>query len=301
VVEHFTNTFCSVCASRNPGFYGNLSAFPDVLHISIYPSAPYPACPFNQMNKSEQDARTNYYGILGATPRLVINGKPISANTQYTDPAIFPTGQTSDFAMQVRVSRSGASSGEATITIKKVAAGSADNLLLYAVLAEDTVHFNANNGETVHYNKFNKSLTGVSPIAVNSPAGVGDSVINTFSFTVGSGWGNSRVTAILQDESGNGLQAARSNVLPQASSVMPDACINPLCMYPVPAKDELRFTALAPGYHHYSISNAMGQVVQQGILYDISKPISLLSMQSGLYIITIEDDAQLRRGTFVKQ
>src|SRR5580765_1346486 len=121
VVEHFTNTFCSVCASRNPGFYSNLAAFPDVLHISIYPSAPYPACPFNQMNKAEQDARANYYGVLGATPRLVINGTPISANTQYTDPAIFGAGQTSDFAMYVRLRRSDATSGEAIITIKRVA------------------------------------------------------------------------------------------------------------------------------------------------------------------------------------
>ena len=25
IVEHFTNTLCSVCASRNPGFYSNLN------------------------------------------------------------------------------------------------------------------------------------------------------------------------------------------------------------------------------------------------------------------------------------
>jgi hypothetical protein len=41
IVEHFTNTKCSICASRNPGFHTNLSANPTVQSISIHPSSPY--------------------------------------------------------------------------------------------------------------------------------------------------------------------------------------------------------------------------------------------------------------------
>jgi hypothetical protein len=132
VVEHFTNTYCSVCASRNPGFYGNLAAFPQVLHIAYYPSSPYAACPFNQMNRPENDARTRFYGIYGSTPRLVINGSEVPSGTPYTDPAIFTSGlgQTSDFSLRIVIRRSSASAGEANIIIKKVAPNALDSLTL---------------------------------------------------------------------------------------------------------------------------------------------------------------------------
>ena len=40
IVEHFTNTKCSVCGSRNPGFLTNKNRFPSLSYISIHPSAP---------------------------------------------------------------------------------------------------------------------------------------------------------------------------------------------------------------------------------------------------------------------
>jgi hypothetical protein len=273
-----------------------------VLHIAYYPSAPYAACPFNQMNKAEQDERTKFYGVYGATPRLVINGAPIPANTPYTDPAIFESGpgHTSDFAVNVLIRRTAAATGEAAITIKKVAANSLSKLLLYAVIAEDTVRFNANNGETIHYDKFNKSLTGIAPLVISSPLAAGDSVIRTFTFDIAAAWGPSRVTVILQDEEKKALQAARSAVLSPSTSIMPVSCAV-LCIYPVPTKDELRFTDLAPGHHHYVISNSLGQVVQRGTVYDIAYPITLHSLQSGFYVISIDEGAQKRHGRFVKQ
>tara|TARA_B110000285_G_C15096412_1_gene602244 strand:+ start:1583 stop:1825 length:243 start_codon:yes stop_codon:yes gene_type:complete len=72
LVEHFTYTRCSVCASRNTGFITNLNAQSDVVHISYHPSSPYSNCQFNQYNLQENDDRTKYYGVFGSTPRLVI-------------------------------------------------------------------------------------------------------------------------------------------------------------------------------------------------------------------------------------
>ena len=83
VVEHFTNTNCSVCASRNPGFYTNLNMQTGVLNLAVHPSSPYPNCLLYQQNATANDARTNYYGIYGSTPRLVINGNVISSAANY--------------------------------------------------------------------------------------------------------------------------------------------------------------------------------------------------------------------------
>jgi hypothetical protein len=50
IVEHFTNTKCSICASRNPGFHTNLNANPAIQSISIHPSSPYSTCFLSQQN-----------------------------------------------------------------------------------------------------------------------------------------------------------------------------------------------------------------------------------------------------------
>ena len=178
VVEHFTNTYCSICASRNPGFYSNLANFPQVLHLAYYPSAPYPACPFNQLNKAENDARTNYYGIYGATPRLVVNGTVLPGNANYSSPDILQgtSNATSDYSLRITTRRIDATQAEAILHIRKVGTNSLQQLQLFAVLTEDTVHFNANNGESEHYDLFHKSLTGLNPLAITSLQAVNHTV-----------------------------------------------------------------------------------------------------------------------------
>jgi hypothetical protein len=302
VVEHFTNTYCSICAGRNPGFFENLSGFPDVLHLAYYPSAPYPACPFNQMNKAENDARTNYYGIYGATPRLVVNGSVLSGNTDYEDPVIFQgMSSQSDYALSVSTRRKDNASAEATIKIKKVAGLAANGLQLYAVVSEDTVSYSAHNGETTHYDVFHKSLTGNEPQSISSISAVGDSLVLSFSFLIGSGWGRTSVTALLQDSTKTVLQAARSAPLYATTGVPPVLCTGvPLCMHPVPARNELFFASLPSGYHNYSIVNSYGQRVKTGVVYDVAQPINLTELPAGYYIITLGEGVQMMRGSFVK-
>ena len=91
IVEHFTNTVCSVCASKNPGFYTNLKNQQGVIHLAVHPSSPYTSCILSKHNVSENDARTNYYGVYGATPRLAIQGVVIASNANYSSAAIFTT------------------------------------------------------------------------------------------------------------------------------------------------------------------------------------------------------------------
>ncbi len=64
VVEHFTNTRCGICASRNPAFKENVANHPKVLSITIHPSRPYSSCELHKHNPGDNDSRTNYYDIL---------------------------------------------------------------------------------------------------------------------------------------------------------------------------------------------------------------------------------------------
>lgn len=89
IVEHFTNSRCGVCASKNPSLFTNLTSHPDILHISYHPSSPYSSCVFSQSNPAENDSRTNFYGIFGGTPRIVIQGDVISSSTNFGSSTLF--------------------------------------------------------------------------------------------------------------------------------------------------------------------------------------------------------------------
>lgn len=216
VVEHFTNTRCSICASRNPGFFSNLNNNPNVIHLAIHPSSPYSSCVFNQHNSTENDARTSYYGIFGSTPRLVVQGSTVSASTNYGDASIFSTqaGQTSPFTVRIDVGEVNLA-GQITVdvVVKTESTHNYTDLKLFAAVAEDTVFYNAPNGENVHYNVFRKSVFETDGKTIQPSATVGDSVVYSETFNFDQTWSMSNLVGIsILQEVGNKsvVQAATS-------------------------------------------------------------------------------------------
>ena len=129
VVEHFTNTKCSICASKNPGFYTNLNNQTGVIHVAFHPSSPYAACALSMHNPVENDGRTNYYSIYGSTPRLVIQGVVISSGANYSSPSIFTPylGQTSPASIKIYQYKYGTDSIRSRVVIKTEAAHTLGN------------------------------------------------------------------------------------------------------------------------------------------------------------------------------
>ena len=76
LLEHFTNTECTDCKTKNEQFYNSILAnnLADAIHISYY--APYPSDNsfFHSQNASDYTAASDYYGI-SSTPQMVMNGK----------------------------------------------------------------------------------------------------------------------------------------------------------------------------------------------------------------------------------
>lgn len=214
VVEHFTNTQCSVCASKNPGFYANLNSQANTLHLAIHPSSPYIGCLLYQQNPTANDARTNYYGIYGATPRLVINGNVISPSANYSSSAIFAPYQslTSPASIRIVQEKFANDSIKSTIVIKTVATNTLGNLSLFVALAEDTVFYTGSNGEPMHFDVFRKSLTNTTGNAITLAPTVGDSVVFTFSSPSNLIWNFSRIytLAILQETASKNLVQAEA-------------------------------------------------------------------------------------------
>ena len=305
VAEHFTNTYCSICASRNPGFYANLFSFPEVLHIAYHPSAPYAACPLSMHNVAENDARTNYYGVYGATPRLVIEGTVLAAAANYSSASIFTPelGQTSSFTVGVALTAAAPDSVLTTVVVRKVDTSSITSLTLYALIAEDTLFFPANNGEAVHHDVFRKAVWGAMPLAITAPAMVGDSVVYAQKTALNSVWHNNQLsaTALLQDAGKRVVQAGRSAHLPYAAAVTELQSPAAISVFPNPAQQTLFINGSNIEYPYTAtITNAIGSLVLSAMVYDGKMPLPISAIAPGAYFLSVSNGRQLLKTRFVK-
>jgi hypothetical protein len=300
VVEHFTNTYCSVCASRNPGYHKNLFTFPQVVHVSYFPSAPYSGCPINQENKTEHDARTNFYGIYGATPRIVIQGKVIPASADYEDTALFynELNKTSPFQVLSALKLSG-SSIELTIRIIKKDTSSLTMLDLNAALVEDTMMFAAKNGEKTFYHVFKKNFSGTAALPVKMPASVGDTVTQVLSVPLNADWKQSRLFAVstVQDAGKNIVQADASGYLEGVTAIPLTPARATLKVFPNPAHDYLYLEGYAAAVRSASVYDMAGrqlpgQEIEQG-------KVNITQLIPGRYWLYLNESGQSVR--FIKK
>jgi hypothetical protein len=304
VVEHYTNTFCPPCASRNPGLYANIASNPGIYHVSYHPSAPYPACTLYQHNPSENDARTNHYGIYGATPRVVINGSVIPSSTQFTDSTLFDAalGQFTPFDIKVELTIFSSTTLTVKTTIYREDTGTFASPEIYGVIAEDTLAFVTNNGEPVHYDVFRKGIWAAGPITAQSfPSAVGDSVVYTQNVTVNNAWDMSKVYAMVMLSSGNDmLQVGKSNDLPFGLNVTSATAAGAIKVFPNPATDRLSIGNIKPN-SVVTVMNMNGAVQKQFTAVSGNEDIDVSALASGLYMLSVQDNECVRHVKFVKQ
>ncbi len=290
IAEHFTNTLCSVCASRNPGFYSNLWNYPQVLHVAYHPSSPYAGCTLSMANPAENDARTNFYGLYGGTPTLAVQGLVVSGT--FTDASIFTSklAQLTSFSMRITTTAQGADSVKVVTTIKKVDTSSVTNLQFYGLVAEDTLNFTSGNGEAHHYDVFRQSLSGTTSVNVSSLVSVGDSFMHTKVLAIKTTWTRNKLFAvgILQDNSKNVLQAAKSGHIPSAPSAVTTLAVQPdVNIYPNPATDKLFIEGDFQLPIAIAITDSKGAVV---VTQKISTTgaIDISALKPGVYFIHID-------------
>jgi len=292
LVEHFTNTNCGVCASRNPGFNTNYQSQSGLLRLSIHPSAPYAACLLSKQNVADNDARTNYYGIYGATPRFVIQGKVVASGTNINSSSLFTEflSKTSPFQIRIDQQKFKSDSIRSIIVIKTVSTHTLDSIRLFVALAEDTVLYASPNGETHHYNVFRKALVGATGRTIKISQKTGDSVVINVSSKSNTVWNFNRIytVAYVQDKSTKeGLQAERA----LASSVKGPAGVrstNTLhaTIYPNPAKNELNVRLETSEKATLSLISSDGKTIRSEE-FNSMIAMNLEGVIPGLYFIRI--------------
>ena len=316
VVEHTTNTVCGICSFRNPPFYANLAEHPEVLHLSIHPSSPYSSCVLNQYNVSDNDDRAVYYGVYGGTPQFLVNGVYTLA-ADMADATVFDPyeGQMTPISLQIRQTKHGMDSIRVSIIAKVEGSHSLGNLRLYTALAEDTIFYNAPNGEDEHYDVLREALSPSDGEELTLPAMVGDSVVYSYLTTPDSDWNLDRIftITILQDEATKAVvQAAAVDASEQWTAPMdstttpPDTTGNPstglislaqsgVSLIPNPVSDQLRIQADEALEGVYSLYTISGQKLLDGTLSNAVTSLDLSALEAGTYLLQL--DATLRDGT----
>lgn len=308
VVEHFTNTRCSVCANRNPGFRTNLGNQNGVLLITFHPSVPYSSCVFNQHNKAENDGRTSYYGILTGTPRLVVQGEVISAGTNYASADIFTPhqNQMTPASLRIEQERIGSDSIEVRVWAKTEATHSLGALRLFVGLSEDTVFYNAPNGESPHYNVFRQSLSGAQGEQIFLSSTVGDSVMFVGKTSMDSEWDANRIfaTVILQEEDNKEL--VQAGAVPASQNDVTTTSIDKdwdlgIRMYPNPAKEQLQIELSAPAPVQAQLYSLLGREIRNFTVQG-NHVLNLQDLAPGVYWLSFQDQqGRLTGRKFVKE
>lgn len=193
IIEHFTNTLCSTCASKNPAFYQTLEDYPDVLHIAYHPSSPYPACKFNQHNSFENDNRAYFYDVFGATPRIAIQGSVIPPQNPLIDLEQIDAeqGGSSDYKISMGKSQISDNNYKITLEVERVSGDQFETVLLYAGLVEKEIEYDAPNGENLHHDVFRDRFF-FDTINVNT---IGQIKLIEYEYTTDEDWNESQIYA----------------------------------------------------------------------------------------------------------
>lgn len=291
IVEHFTNTKCSICANRNPGLNANLNANPQVERISIHPSAPYSTCFLSQQNTADNDARTNFYNIYGSTPKLMINGTLISTSQNYADASMFtPFVSNTNFSIHIKQFAIGTDSLRSEISIKRVAVGTPiGNASLFAALVEDTVFGNGGNGENLHFNVMRKSLFSPQGDIVALPTNVGDSLVLNKTSIFNSLWNTSRMrtVAILQEELTKQLiQSELSNAqqIGTSTKLVDEEQHNKIVVYPNPSSHYVTVKLPSMNSFNVEIYNPQGELILSSNFTD-QRNIDVSNLKNGIYLL----------------
>jgi hypothetical protein len=295
IVEHFTNTKCSICATRNPGLNNNFNLHPQVLHISIHPSSPYPACFLSKQNMADNDARTNYYGVYGGTPRIVINGNVITSATDYSDTALFAGyAGLSPFTIDVKQYAFGADSLLSRITIHRISEGlPVGKAILFAGLVEDSVFRNGGNGELKHYNVFRSSFFTPTGMPVELPSDTGDSAVFTMVKKYSAYWSPIHIAtvAILQDSAGKEVIQSEMSTT-EKINLSPGigdkpGCTNDFHFFPNPAENVIVLENFNNTKLTFQIMNLNGKIVKRNTIQ--SNRIDVSDLPNGIYLLKVRD------------
>lgn len=288
LLEHLTNSRCSVCASKNPGFYNTISNYEnDVHHIAYHPPVPYNNCIFYLDNPVENAARGDYYGIEGA-PSLFINGVAAPGGSQLVTAATLDANLGLFSPLQIVVSETGDLNRTASIQVKTVGnVVPAGNLRLFVAIVEKIVNYDAPNGEDVHHDVFRKMLPDITG-APFTAAAAGAEINVSYNYTVENDWNAGEIYVVAFVQNIDTKEVINSGTrFDESTSGTPQPETAQINIYPNPANGDcfVDLTNLQGDSKTIRISNIAGQLIYTLETNETIVKIPSGNFAKGLYFV----------------
>lgn len=289
LLEHFTNTLCSSCASQNPSFFTTIKVETntDLHHISYHWRTPYINCVYYQANQVPQDTRADYYSVPGS-PRVSLNGATQTGLAYVTPPIIQDAATTSPIYVKVAEITNANQSRTATIKVKAVGTVPTSAYRLHVAVVEKKTTYVSPNGEREHFNVFRRFLT----------ANGGDNITLSaneqtlfFDYTPDLGTAAQLyVVAWVQNQSNKEVlnSGTRFDGVTATDEVSVDNQVT-LSPNPTTGKVTLAFDKLTPQY--LTVQNAAGQVFENVKLSKSANyELNLSNLAAGVYIVKVKSE-----------
>ncbi len=304
LVEHFTNTYCGICSSRNPALYTVMEKYPDEIHhIAIHPPVPYDQCPLYRFNEEDNGARRDYYGVP-ATPTMYINGVRSSSSSSSFEQNLL-SQMNAPAALSIQVEESGFPVRAVTLTITTHDNIEAANHKLFVAVVEERLLFDANNGESEHHDVLRDYVTASTGDDV-TPAPVGESVVLNYEIDIPDGVDPTEVyvLAYVQDQDTKEILNSGTKFDEQILGVNRLAASFDLVTFPNPASEVLEVQVGADhAISAYRIYNQLGQEMTAKQLAKSVGTLSvdLLPLASGSYVLEVLVDDTPVSAPFLKR
>lgn len=303
LIEHFTNSRCSVCASRNPAFFTLIEQpqnASELHHLAVHPQFPYSNCVFYQANTADNTALVSRYNVLG-TPSVVLNGTLNPSGSTLLSQATLNTylNQTSPLHVKVTENNTGGTARTVSISARTVGSIPTAQYKLFVVLAEKTINLTTPNGEKVHHNVMRDLISSDN----FTPAALGGTVDLTYTYTPNAAWNASElyILAFVQNtatkeiiNSGTRFDPAISGTqeaAPQQVSIQPNPAQD--LAYAQVSDDEVKQVEL------FSVSGQRTVLSFQAQQGQIELPVAALT--PGVYFVKMTGEKGVYVGKMVKQ
>ena len=287
VVEHFTNTSCSVCANNNAAIHAAINAKPNAIHISFHPSSPYTTDIFNPSNKLENDNRTKYYNLFGSTPKMAVNGSNSNITT-FNTVLNAAVNEMTNFRVKAVQTQLDSLNFKLEVTVIKVAADTLPFAYLFAGVMEDTIQQTTRNGEPTHFHVFRKALSNIVGDSIVLPMNVDDSTTISYMYQAQSAWDKKRLNSIviLNQANKKVVNSALAQKMIAQTTGLTDPTIsyeeNDI-LYPNPIQTSQVFSKIDADI--IRVFNTQGVQVQMWKNVYVNQQLEFHTLESGVYFI----------------
>ena len=281
LLEHFTNTLCSLCPSRNADLNEVLEANPNVIHhISYHPSVPYNQCILYNANIPGNTSRQNLYGVQYTPQAFLFGSKVFQGSTLLPESALNDAlGQRGALGISVEEVIVGQTGG-VTVHVRTYDTIPEGDVRIFVAIVEKTIDYQAPNGETIHHNVFRTMLPGDEGEEF-TPAAPGESVTLSYAYNVDNSWASEELYAIVFIQEMNSKEVINSgtrfDLRAQLSSVPanPNGSASVIATGGLPpytykwndpaGQTTATATGLAAGIYQVSVMDATGLIVEDTV------------------------------------